>query len=63
MTVLQMQIDPIYIAAENQQGYYYGSASVKRLRLTCQYIFFRSGYDEVIPSAIKALLPSFSDGG
>ncbi|MFC1783919.1 hypothetical protein ACFL02_10115 [Planctomycetota bacterium] len=63
MAVLQMQIDPIDIAAENQQGYYYGSASIKRLSLTCQYIFFRSGYDEVMPPAIKDLLPSFSDGG
>jgi len=55
ITVLQMEIDSVDIAAENREGYYYGSASVKKLSLICEYVFFQSGYEAYMPASIRSI--------
>jgi hypothetical protein len=61
ITVLQMDVDPIDISVEQDSGYYYGSGSFKVLRLTCEYIFFKSGYQDLMPAPVKEILnPSVS---
>ena len=61
ITVLQMDIEPIDITVEQDGGYFYGSGSFKVLRLTCEYFFFKSGYQDLMPASVKEILnPSVS---
>jgi len=63
ITVLQVDVEPIDIAVENGEGYYYGSASVKRVTLVCEYVFFQMGYEEYMPASIKSIFGAVSPGG
>ena len=56
ITVLQVLQDPVFFEDEIEAGYHYGSASVCVLRLICEYIFFREGYQDDIPTSVKDLL-------
>jgi len=56
ITVLQMDIEPLDISVEQDGGYYYGSGSFKVLRLTCEYIFFKSGYQDLMPAPVQEIL-------
>ena len=56
ITVLQMDVEPLDISVEQDAGYYYGSGSFKVLRLTCEYIFFKSGYADLMPEPVKEIL-------
>jgi len=55
ITVLQMALEPVDIEAEHKAGYYYGPGNLKVLRLLCEYIFFKSGYEKFKPAPVKAL--------
>ena len=56
ITILQMDIEPLDVAVEQDAGYYYGSGSFKVLRLTCEYLFFKSGYTDLMPEPVKEIL-------
>jgi len=56
ITVLQVLQDPVFFEDEIEAGYYYGSASVCVLRVICEYIFFKEGYQEYIPESVKEKL-------
>ena len=56
IVILQMVLDPVDVEAEDEAGYYYGAASLGVLRLTCQYSFFKAGYEGHVPDAVKKLL-------
>ena len=56
IVVLEMNMEPVDIEAEQQAGYYYGAASVAELRVVCEYSFFRDGYRRHVPGAVKELL-------
>ena len=58
ITVLDMQVEPLDIEAEQAAGFHYGPGSLTLLRLNCEYFFFRSGYEEFKPEAVKKLLVS-----
>ena len=51
-----MDIEPLDISVEQDGGYYYGSGSFKVLRLTCEYIFFKSGYQDLMPAPVQEIL-------
>lgn len=56
ITVLQMDIMPIDLSVEQKSGYYYGSGCFKVLRLTCEYIFFKNGYNDLMPKPVHEVL-------
>jgi hypothetical protein len=56
ITVLQMDIEPLDLAAEEDAGYYYGNGAFKVLRLTCEYFFFKNGYVDLQPEPIQEIL-------
>jgi hypothetical protein len=53
ITVLLASVDPVSVDAEKNGGYYYGSASLGVLRVVCEYLFFKSGYDKYKSNAVK----------
>ena len=55
ITVLQIVVEPIDIQAEQDAGYYYGTGVFKVLRLNCEYIFFKTGYEEFKPEPVQKL--------
>jgi hypothetical protein len=58
ITVLDMQTESLDIEAEQAAGFHYGPGSLTLLRLNCEYFFFKSGYEEFKPEAVKKLLVS-----
>lgn len=56
IAVLQSDIESFDRKDETHEYYYYGDCAVIRLNLICEYIFNRSGYDEIKPEVIKELL-------
>jgi len=58
ITVLDMQTEPLDIEAEQAAGFHYGPGSLTLIRLNCEYFFFKSGYEEFKPEAVKKLLVS-----
>jgi len=63
ITILQNDIEPVLRETDPVHTYYrYGNASVVRLNLVCEYLFYRQGYDAVKPDIIKEQLsPTQSD--
>ena len=57
ITVLQMQIEPLDIEAEQTAGYYYGSGSIKVLRLICEYTFFKGKADAEVQGIYRSSKP------
>jgi len=56
ITILKLQIDPVDMEAEKTLGYRYGVASLSVLRLVCEYVFFKAGYEAYKPEPVKKLL-------
>lgn len=52
VSVLQYLQEPIDQTAIEHARYRYGDKAVVKLSLTCEYIFNRSGYDEIKPTSI-----------
>jgi len=55
ITVLDMQLVPLDVQGERAAGYHYGTASLGVLRLNCEYVFFKAGYERIQPAPVKAL--------
>jgi len=55
ITVLDMQLAPVDVQGERAAGYHYGTASLGVLRLNCEYVFFKAGYERIQPDPVKAL--------
>ncbi len=53
ITVLQYDLLPVNIQAEEIDGYYYGSGSLVQANIICEYVFFKAGYDSKVPESIK----------
>jgi len=56
ITILKLQIDPVDMEGEKAVGYRYGVASLSVLRLVCEYVFFKAGYEAYKPDPVKKLL-------
>jgi len=55
ITVLDMRVEPLDVEVEQAAGFHYGPGSLTLLRLNCEYFFFKSGYEEFKPEAVKKL--------
>jgi hypothetical protein len=53
ITVLESSIRTIYRDSDTHNMYRYGEDAVVELELICEYIFNKSGYDEVKPDSVK----------
>jgi hypothetical protein len=53
ITVLESNISTIYRDSDTHNLYRYGEDAVVEMELICEYIFNRSGYDEVKPDSVK----------
>ena len=56
ITVLKSDIRPINRKANDHNLYRYGEDAVVELDLICEYIFDKSGYDEIKPKSVKETL-------
>lgn len=56
ITILEYDIKPIDRESGEHKLYQYGEDAVVKLDLICEYIFEKSGYDEVKPESIKESL-------
>ena len=56
ITILKSEIEAIVRSSPGHEDYRYGDEAVVRLDMTCEYIFDRSGYDQIKPAPIKAML-------
>ena len=61
ITVLEIQTEPVEIQLEKAAGFHYGSGSLTVLRLTCEYAFFKSGYEKLKPKPVQQLFLAQSD--
>ncbi len=53
ITILQLHMAPLNLETEMEGGYYYGSGAITALRLVCEYCFFKSGYQDLMPGPVK----------
>jgi len=53
ITILESDIRPIDLSDKTHSLCYYGEDAVVELDLICEYIFNKSGYDEIKPSTVK----------
>jgi hypothetical protein len=53
ITILQSRIDPVNRNLPEHRRYFYGNDAIILLNLVCEYVFNRSGYDEIEPKCIK----------
>lgn len=53
ITVLQYETLQVDHKNEKKDGYYYGNDSLTGLRLVCEYVFFKEGYDHLKPQVVK----------
>jgi len=58
ITVLTIRISPIQANREKDAGYYYGYACLNELRLICEYVFFKDGYEKKKPEPVKKFIVS-----
>lgn len=63
ITVLQYIQEPVNKFGPEHQRYRYGDDAVVKLSLTCEYIFTRSGYDEIKPDPIVEWFKENSGAG
>ena len=64
ITVLEYDIIPVNIQAEEMAGYYYGSGAIAKVDFICEYVFFKDGYKTVVPAPIEQLInPSEESSG
>ncbi|MBN1764353.1 MAG: hypothetical protein JW860_03770 [Sedimentisphaerales bacterium] len=61
ITVLDMQVEPVNILDEKEGGYRYGMGSLGALRLICEYVFFKDGYEQYKPASVKKMLEGSSE--
>ncbi len=55
ITILDSRMLPVNREDKEHQLYYYGNDAVVKLELVCEYVFNKSGYDEIKPESIKEL--------
>jgi len=60
ITVLEVNVNPVNLdtgggtfSSKGHQLYRYGDEAVVEMKLICEYIFERAGYDEVKPEFVK----------
>jgi hypothetical protein len=63
ISILQTDIESFDRKEELHEYYFYGDNAVVRLNLICEYIFNRSGYDEIKPQTIKDILGQAMEEG
>ncbi len=56
ITILRSSYEMVNHDDEENKLYRYGEDAVVRLELTCEYIFNRKGYEEVMPFSVKEML-------
>ncbi len=56
ITILKSSYEAIDPTDDEHKLYRYGEDAVVKLELTCEYIFNRKGYEEVMPSSVKEML-------
>jgi hypothetical protein len=53
ITILGSKLTPVRRDAAEHKYYRYGEDAVAQLELTCEYVFVKSGYDDVKPKYVK----------
>ncbi|PKL45296.1 MAG: hypothetical protein CVV39_08125, partial [Planctomycetes bacterium HGW-Planctomycetes-1] len=53
ITVLQSRIDPVNRDLPEHKRYFYGNDAIVLLNLVCEYVFNRSGYDQIKPKYVQ----------
>ncbi len=61
ITILESNIRSINLNDEAHELYRYGDDAVVELDLTCEYLFKKSGYEEIKPESVKKELASVED--
>lgn len=56
ISILQEESSSIHIESPDHQYYRYGNNAVVELNLVCEYLFDRSGYDEIKPDTVLQML-------
>lgn len=56
ITILEYSQEPVVRDEISHEKYRYGNAAVVKLNMICEYIFYRTGYDEIKPEKVKDLL-------
>lgn len=56
ITILDMIVKSVDRNSEAHQFYKYGPANVSEVELTCEYLFNKKGYEDVMPQTIKDFL-------
>jgi len=63
ITILESNIRSINLEDEEHEMYRYGDDAVVELDLICEYLFNKSGYEEIKPESVKKELASVEDTG
>ena len=63
ITILESNIRSINLEDEEHEMYRYGDDAVVELDLICEYLFNKSGYEEIKPESVKKGLASVEDTG
>jgi len=63
ITILESNIRSINLEDKEHEMYRYGDDAVVELDLICEYLFNKSGYEEIKPESVKKELASVEDTG
>ncbi len=55
ISVLDMTVKSVNLNSEEHNLCWYGNSDVSEVRLTCEYLFHKKGYEDVMPKIIKNL--------
>ncbi len=58
VTVLDASIKSVDMKSQNHYLYRYGDDNVSEVELTCEYLFNKKGYDDIMPQTVKDTLSS-----
>jgi hypothetical protein len=58
ITILDMTVKSVNMNIEEHNLCWYGDADVSEVGLTCEYLFNKSGYEDVMPQSVKNLFES-----
>ncbi len=61
ITVLEYNIIPVNVQTEELSGYYYGSGAISKVEYVCEYVFFKDGYSDFVPTSIDQLINPSED--
>ncbi|MDD5010836.1 MAG: hypothetical protein PHQ00_01800 [Phycisphaerae bacterium] len=53
ITILQNRVEPVDRGLPEHRRYFYGNDAVVLLNLVCEYVFNRSGYDQIKPKYVQ----------